>query len=128
MSAPSVAVIGASADRCKFGNKSVRAHLQDGYDVYPINPRGGEIEGLQAYVDLSEVPVDDLDRISMYVPPAVGMQMLEQIATKGCREFWLNPGSESDELVARARQLGLDPIIACSIVDLGLSPSAFGET
>ena len=45
MAKPTVAILGASADRSKFGNKSVRAHAQAGYDVYPVNPKGGTIEG-----------------------------------------------------------------------------------
>ncbi|MEX0819267.1 MAG: CoA-binding protein, partial [Pirellulaceae bacterium] len=122
MPKPTVAILGASADRSKFGNKSVRAHLQQGYDVYPVNPRGGEIEGLTVYESLADVPVDRLTRISVYLPPHIGLKMLDEVVVKGCDEFWLNPGSESDEVVAKARALGLDPIIACSIVDLGTSP------
>ncbi|MCB9875852.1 MAG: CoA-binding protein [Planctomycetaceae bacterium] len=122
MSKPTVAVLGASADRSKFGNKSVRAHLQQGYDVYPINPRGGEIEGLKVYESLADVPVERLTRISVYLPPQIGLKMLDEIVAKGCDEFWLNPGSDSDEVVTKARELGLDPIVACSIVDVGVSP------
>lgn len=122
MSQPTVAIIGASSDRTKFGNKSVRAHLAQGYQVFPVNPKGGEIEGLQVYQSLDEIPVERLNRVSLYVPPAVGLTLLEQIAAKGCDELWLNPGSECDELVDRARQLGLEPIIACSIVGVGMSP------
>ncbi|MCA9120327.1 MAG: CoA-binding protein [Planctomycetaceae bacterium] len=127
MTKPTVAILGASADRSKFGNKSVRAHLKQGYDVYPINPRGGEIEGLAAYKSLADVPVDRLTRISVYLPPHIGLQMLEEVVAKGCEEFWLNPGSDSDAVVAKARQLGLEPIIACSIVDVGSSPHQFGD-
>lgn len=127
MSRPTVAIIGASSDRTKFGNKSVRAHLAQGYDVFPINPKGGEIEGLQAYTNIGDVPVENLDRVSLYVPPAVGMLLIEAIAAKGCQELWLNPGSESDELATKARELGLEPIIACSIVDVGISPHDLGE-
>ena len=123
MSKPTVAILGASADRSKFGNKSVRAHLQQGYDVYPVNPRGGELEGLTAYESLADVPVDKLTRISVYLPPQIGLKVMEEIAAKGCDELWLNPGSDGDEVVAKARELGLDPIIACSIVDVGTSPS-----
>ena len=123
----SVAVIGASADRSKYGNKSVRAHIQQGYDVYPVNPKGGQIEGLTAYESIKDVPVDRLDRISMYVPPAVGLSLLPEIAAKGCEEFWLNPGSDSPELFAEAEKQGLNPIVACSIVDLGMSPAAMDD-
>lgn len=117
MSKPTVAILGASGDPAKFGNRSVRAHLERGYDVYPVNPRGGEIEGLTVYRRLADVPVDRLDRISVYLPPDLGMTLLPEIAAKPCGEVWFNPGSESDELLARARELGLDPIVACSIVN-----------
>jgi predicted CoA-binding protein len=124
---PTVAILGASADRSKFGNKSVRAHQQQGYDVYPVNPRGGEIEGLTVYQSLADVPVQRLTRISVYLPPHIVLKMLDEVVAKGCDEFWLNPGSDSDEVVAKARELGLDPIVACSIVDVGVSPHQFGD-
>ena len=122
MSQPTVAIIGASTNRAKFGNKSVRAHLAQGYKVFPINPNGGEIEGVAAFTSIKEVPVERLDRVSLYVPPEVGLSLVDEIAAKGCDQLWLNPGSESDELAAKARDLGLEPIIACSIVDVGMSP------
>lgn len=125
MPQPTVAILGASADRSKFGNKSLRAHRQAGYEVYPVNPKGGTIEGLTVYRSLPEVPAERLDRISVYLPPAVGLQALEAIAATGCDEVWFNPGSESEEILAKARQLGVNAIAACSIVDLGLSPSEF---
>ncbi len=121
-SQPTVAILGASADREKFGNKSVRAHLQQGYEVFPVNPKGGQIEGLDVFARLSDVPVERLDRISVYLPPQVMLKVLPEVAAKGCDEFWLNPGSDSEEVVEAARSLGLDPIIACSIVDLGTTP------
>ncbi len=122
---PTVAILGASEDRQKFGNKSVRAHLKQGYDVYPVNPRASEIEGLKTYAKLADVPVP-LDRVSVYLPPPIVLKTLDEIAAKGCRELWLNPGTDSPEVVEKARSLGLDPIVACSIVDLGVSPGQFG--
>ena len=127
MAKPTVAIIGASADRSKYGNKSVRAHLAQGYQVFAVNPKGGEIEGLPAYKRLADVPAQHLNRVSMYVPPAVGMTLVDEIAAKGCDELFLNPGSESDELFEAALAQGLNPIIACSIVDVGMSPSDLGD-
>lgn len=115
---PTVAIVGASADPSKFGYKSLRAHRAQGYDVYPVNPKGGEIEGLAVYKSLAEVPVDKLDRISVYLPPAIGVKVMDEVAAKGCNELWLNPGSDAPEVLARARELGLEPIQACSIVDV----------
>jgi uncharacterized protein len=125
MPKPTVAILGASRDRRKFGNKSVRAHLQQGYEVFPVNPHANEIEGLKAYPDLASVPVVNLDRISVYLPPEIVLILLGEIQKQGANEVWLNPGSDSPEVVARAEQLGLDIIRACSIVNVGRSPSEF---
>jgi predicted CoA-binding protein len=128
---PTVAILGASADRAKFGNKSVRAHLKAGYNVYPINPSGGTIENLPVYRTLGETPVERLDRISVYLRPEIGLTLLDEMAVKAPGasggEVWFNPGSESPALLARARDRGLNVVAACSIVDLGLSPSQFPD-
>ncbi|MBI3861412.1 MAG: CoA-binding protein [Planctomycetia bacterium] len=123
MSKPTVAILGASRDRRKYGNKSVRAHRQQGYEVFPVNPHADEIEGLKAYPDLASVPGGPLDRISVYLPPDVAIGLLEEIQSRGAKEVWFNPGSDSPALVARAEALGLDIIRACSIVDVGVSPA-----
>lgn len=115
---PTVAVLGASRDRRKFGNRSVRAHLDHGYEVFPINPHADLIEGLRAYRSLRELPVDTLDRVTVYLPPQIGLGLLDEIAAKRPREVWFNPGSESDDLLIRAAEIGLPVITACSILDL----------
>ncbi|HEY2838365.1 MAG TPA: CoA-binding protein [Pirellulales bacterium] len=127
MPRPTIAIIGASPDRTKFGNKAVRAYVLQGYDVYPVNPKAGVIEGLTAYRSLNEVPLASFDRISVYLPPAIGLAALDEIATKECGELWLNPGSDSPEVVAKAQSLGLNVVQACSIVDVGVSPATLGE-
>jgi len=118
----SVAIIGASKDRSKYGNKAVRAFLQQGYKVYPVNLKETEIEGLPVFSSIGEVP-ERLDTVSVYVPPQVLLGLLPDIAAKGCDELWLNPGAESDEVLAEAERLGLNVIQACSIVGVGVSPS-----
>lgn len=116
-----VAVIGASNDRQKFGNRAVRAYLEQGYTVVPINPHETEIEGLKAYASILDVP-GSVDMASFYVPPDVGEAIIADVARKGVAEVWLNPGAESDALVARARSLSITPIVACSIVAIGRNP------
>ena len=119
-----VAVLGASSDRRKFGNKSARAHRQAGWEVVPVNVSGEEVEGLAAYRKLADVP-GDLDRVTVYLPPPVTLRVLPEIAAAGAAEVWFNPGSADGEVLARARELGIPAISGCSIVDLGLSPSQF---
>jgi uncharacterized protein len=124
---PTAAILGASSDRSKFGNKSLRAHRDAGYTVYPINPKGGEVEGLPAFTNLGDVPVARLDRISVYLPPAILMKSLPEIAAKGCEELWLNPGTESAEVIEAAKKLGLNVVLGCSIVDVGKSPRDYSD-
>jgi uncharacterized protein len=116
-----VAIIGASNDRAKFGNKAVRAFVQRGYIVYPVNPNEQQVEGLPAYRSIRDVPVRP-GMINSYVPAPVLLKLLPDISAKGCDELWLNPGAESPQLTAEARRLGLKVIEACSIVAIGMTP------
>ena len=121
-----IAIVGASTDRTKYGNKAVRAFYQGGWTVYPVNPSVPEVEGLQTYASIIDIP-GSIDCISMYVPPKIGKTLLAAIAKKSPREFFLNPGSEDTELVKEAESLGLHPIQACSIVNIGLRPDMFSD-
>jgi len=119
-----VAVIGASRDRHKFGNRAIRAYQQQGHTVIPINPHETEVEGVKAYASVLDVP-GPIDMATFYVPPEVGRRVIDEVAKKGIGEVWLNPGADGDEVVARAKALGLNPIVACSIVAIGENPHRF---
>jgi predicted CoA-binding protein len=119
-----VAVVGASPDRTKYGNKAVRAYLQQGHTVYPVHPREPIVEGLPAYPTVADIPTDHIDRVTMYVPPQIGLQVVESLGGKSIGEVWFNPGSESEALVQRVRELGIRPVVACSILAVGLSPDS----
>jgi predicted CoA-binding protein len=122
---PTIAVIGASADRAKFGNKCVRAYARRGFQVYPINPKETMIEGWPAFTSLADVPVAQLDRVCIYLPPAVVLRLLPEIARKAVKEVWFNPGADDPEVLAKARELSLNVIAACSIVAIGESPADY---
>lgn len=116
-----IAIIGASNDRAKFGNKAVRAFLQQGYEVFPVNPKEESIESLRVFKSIRDVPVRP-QMISVYLPPPVLLKVLHDIAARGCDELWLNPGTESNEVIAEAERWKLNIIQACSIVGVGVSP------
>ena len=119
--ARTVAVVGASSDRHKFGNKARRAFQAEGYRVIPINPNEREVEGMPTYASVLDVP-GAIDMAIVYVQPDVGLRLLPEFEQKQIPEIWFNPGAESDEIVAEGRRRKLNVILACSIVGIGRSP------
>ena len=119
-----VAVVGASSDRRKFGNKAVRAFRSQGYQVVPINPHETAVEGIAAYGSVLDVP-GPIDMATVYVTPDVAYRLLDEFERKAIPEIWINPGAESDELLAEARRRKLNVIAACSIIGIGERPSRF---
>jgi uncharacterized protein len=121
--AKTCAIIGDVFNPAKWANKSLRAHRTAGYRVFGVHPDGGTVEGEKVYASLAEIP-DHLDRISVYLRPALVIEALGPIAEKGCDELWLNPGTYTPEVIERAQSLGLNAIRGCSIIDIGVSPSS----
>ncbi len=121
---PVVAVIGASNDRRKFGNKALRAFRSQGYTAVPINPHESLVEGERAYASVLDYP-GPIDEATLYVQPEIGLAVIDQIAAKQIATVWLNPGADAPEVIARARTLGLSPRVACSIIGVGESPGDY---
>ena len=119
-----VAVIGASSDRRKFGNKALRAFAQQGYIVFPINPHEREIEGPPG-VRVGARRARPHRHGDGLCPAEVGVRVMDDLAAKQIAEIWLNPGADEPEVVARAGQLGPKTIQACSIIAIGETPRSF---
>ena len=119
-----VAIVGASSDRRKFGNKAVRAFRAQGFTVVPINPHETEVEGERAYASVLDYP-GTIDEASVYVPPSIGVGVMDELKEKGVPVVWLNQGADGREVIDRARALGLETRVACSIIGVGESPSNY---
>ena len=119
-----VAVVGASTDRRKFGNKGVRAFVQAGWRVFPVNPHEPTVEGFPTTRSVADI-AEPLDVVSLYVPATVSLRLLPAIAAKCPGELWINPGAESKELLAEAQRLGLRAVETCSILRVGCRPADF---
>src|SRR4051794_6795653 len=103
---PTIAIIGASSDRQKFGNKALRAFRQQGYTVVPINPGEREVEGEPAFASVLDYP-GTIDEATFYVQPEVGIKVMDEIAQKKIGTVWLNPGADDPRVVERGRALGI---------------------
>ncbi|MBX7105008.1 MAG: CoA-binding protein [Gemmataceae bacterium] len=123
MTPRSITVVGASADRSKFGNKCVRAYHKAGWQVFPVHPSATEIEELPVSASVRDLPDEALERVSLYLSANAAMGVLEDLAGRPVGELWLNPGADDARVVARARSLGMPVVCACSIVDIGVMPS-----
>lgn len=101
----SVAVVGASRDRSKYGNRVLRAYLAHGYTAIPIHPREREVEGQPAFARLAALPVR-VGGVSFITPPEVSAGVLLEALALGYRSFWFQPGSEHPEAIRVARDAG----------------------
>lgn len=119
-----VAVVGASSNRDKFGNKALRAFEKRGYRVIPVNPNEPEVEGHPTFKSVLDIP-GDVHLATIYVPPRVGVAVMDDVAKKGIEEVWLNPGADDPAVVRRAKELGLKTVQTCSILAIGESPSRY---
>lgn len=114
------AVVGASKDRSKYGNKVLRAYQQAGKTVYPVHPKETEIEGLTAYPDLASLP-ESVDGISIITPPPVTESIVQQAIDAGIEHVWMQPGAESDDAIRAATDAGVRLIAGgpCLLVAVG---------
>lgn len=113
-------VVGASANRDKYGNKVLRCYLQNGYRVIPVNPKENEIEGIPCVAAVRDLS-DDVKSISVITPPAVTEQVVEEAARKGIENIWMQPGAQSPKAVELCRQHNINVIAdgSCILVVLG---------
>lgn len=120
LAAPRFAVVGASADREKYGNKVLRCYMQHQRSVTPINPKLPDVEGLAAQTSLTALGRNDV-AVSVITPPPITLKVVEEAAALGIKNIWMQPGAESPEAVAAAKRHGMNVIAGgpCVLVVLG---------
>ena len=100
------AVVGASADRTKFGNITLRELQSRGKQVYPVNKRSKKIEGETCYPSLSALP-EPVDRVLLVVPPKQSEAVVKEAAAVGIDSVWFQPGAESEAALAYCEARGM---------------------
>jgi predicted CoA-binding protein len=114
------AVVGASKDRAKYGNKVLRCYQRAGFEVFAVNPKDDEVEGAPCFRDLLSLP-KPVDGVSIITPPPVTEKVVEDAHAAGIQRLWMQPGAESPRAIERCRELGIDVIAGgpCLLVVLG---------
>ena len=92
-----IALIGASNDKNKYGNKILLDLLAKNYNVVPINHKEDSIAGLKAYSKVQDLPSRP-SIINFVVPPEVGLNIAKELVEEGYNHFWYQPGAESENL------------------------------
>ncbi len=123
------AVVGASDNRAKFGNRIYRVLRERGYTVYPVNPTLPTVEGDTAYPDIAALPAG-VEVLDIVIPPQRVPPVLDQAKAAGITRIWLQPGAESPDVIAHAAALGLDVIAGgpCAMVEARSWPRATADT
>lgn len=122
---PVWAVVGASNDRRKFGNRIYRTLRSAGYTVYPVNPREETIEGDQAYKWVNQLP-EPPTVVNMVIPPRYALSTVKQAKEAGAQAVWFQPGAEDDEAIHWAKENGMDVVENCILVHHVKNPTGGG--
>lgn len=114
------AVAGASRDRSKYGNRVLRAYVEHGMQVFPVNPNASEVEGLAAWPDVLSIP-QRVHGLSIVTPPAATRIVVQQALAAGIRHLWMQPGAEDAEAVRLVKRAEASVIWGgpCLLVELG---------
>lgn len=110
------AVVGASQDQSKFGYRVYRSLRDAGYVVYPVNLKGGELEGAPVYRTLADLPQPP-EVIDLVVPPAVTEQVVKEAHALGLTRIWMQPGAESEAAIDFCQDHGIQAVVdECAMV------------
>ena len=110
------AVVGVSQDREKYGNIIYRDLRDAGYKVYAINPKLDTVEGDPCFPSLACLP-EKPAVVDVVVPPQAALKVVEDCKEQGLMRIWFQPGSESDEALAKAEAYGIQVIAnACIMI------------
>jgi len=92
-----IAVVGATTNPEKYGYKIVKHLAAKGYEVYPINPKYQDIDGIKCYKSVSDLP-SDVELIVFVVPPEAGIEIAKEAVARGFKRLWFQPDTDSPEI------------------------------
>jgi predicted CoA-binding protein len=120
---PVIAIVGATDNPAKYGNRIYRDLKGKGYRVYPVNPARDTIDGDPAYADLADLP-ETPDIVNYVVPPPRTLRLLKRAKELGLTRVWVQPGAENADVMAYLNDNGFDYLAnACIMVRSRVQPA-----
>ncbi len=117
LSSSSFAVAGSFRNKSKYAYQILLMLIKQEKKVWPVNPRGGIVEGIKCYKTVLDIE-EDIEAISIVTPPAITEAIVEQCREKGIYNIWMQPGAESSKAINFCRQNEINLIYnACLIID-----------
>ena len=109
-----IAVTGVSRDRRHFANLIYRKLQTSGHEVFPVNPRASEVEGVRCYTDVGAIE-EPLDGVLVASPPGASLALVRACAERGVSRIWFHrsfgAGSVSAEAVRECEARGISCIV-----------------
>lgn len=120
LSSKAFGVVGASANRDKYGNKVLRCYMQNNKKVYPVNPNEMKIEGIDSYHSVNELP-SEVESISIITPPQRTEEIVKEAIKHGIKNIWMQPGAENQSAIQYCIENNINVIAGgpCILVQLG---------
>jgi predicted CoA-binding protein len=104
-----LAVVGVSRSGKGFGYAAWRALTRKGYDVLPVNPGAGTIDGAHCYASVAELP-PGVGGLLIVVPPDRTEQVVREAAAAGIRRVWMQQGAESEDALQFCHDHGIEAV------------------
>lgn len=113
---PVIAVVGATDNPRKYGNRIYLDLKDKGFRVYPVNATRATVDGDPVFATLAELP-ETPDIVNFVVPPTRTLRVLEQAKDLGFTTVWVQPGAENEDVMDYLEEHDFDYLAnACIMV------------
>jgi predicted CoA-binding protein len=109
LSLKTLAVVGVSRNKQKFGSMAYLDLKTKGYTVYPVNPKLTEFDGVKCYPSLKAIP-KGVEGAVLVVHPVDADQVVKDAKSAGIKQIWFQQGAESKAAVQFCKQNGMSAI------------------
>ncbi len=98
-----IAVAGYSSQGGQPANAIYDRLKSNGYEVFAVNPKAGEVDGVPCYPNLAAIP-GGVEAVAICTPPRATMEVLRECAEAGIRHAWIHRSVDQGSYVEGAEE------------------------